>query len=308
MVSRACYFTSQKSKLDSMEKAILKTLIYYDIFNFPLKAWEVQKWLVGKKANLKKTEEGLKKLKKNGKVDNQGDYYFLSGRKRLVKDRINREKVSQKHLQTANIIAKLFKVIPWIKLVGVSGSLAMMGSANKDDIDLFIITSKNRIWISRLLLIFLTTLTGLRRKRRVKLLEASGQICINLILEIDNLVQQKKNIYLAHEILQMRVLWQRSEIYSKFLHDNKWVFDLLPNWKSGVLEKGKEERVKGKVKSGSRFIDGLENLAKSFQLKIMNSPSGSERIESGALYFHPENKGEKILDEYNKRIKQLLFS
>lgn len=298
-----------------MEKAILKTLIYYDIFNFPLKAWEVQKWLIGKEASLKQIEKKLKKLNNEARIINFGDYYFLPGRKSLVKERKAKEEISKKHLQTAKYISLLFKVIPWIKLVGVSGSLAMMGSSKLDDIDLFIITSVNRIWLSRILLIFLTTLTGLRRKRREKKLKANGKICINLILEEDNLAQGKGNIYLAHEVLQMRPLWQRDEIYSQFLHDNNWAFKYLPNWKSGVIEdqkskvtrpsfRGKSQKYNSRSKSNG-VIDWLEKLAKGFQLRVMGKPDKSERIENGALYFHPEDKGLRILEEYKKRMSSL---
>lgn len=292
-----------------MEKAILKTLVYYDIFNFPLKAWEVHKWLIGSSASLKQVEKKLKKLKQEEKIAGKGDYWFLSGRKGLIKGRKEREKVSKRHLTIARYVTYLFKIIPWIKLVGVSGSLAMMGSTDKDDIDLFIITGKNRIWITRLLLILLTSLTGLRRKRREKILSAAGKICINLILENDNLAQNKKNIYLAHEILQMHVLWQKEDLYSKFLHDNEWALRILPNWKTGIKQnqklniKMKNDNLKLKSK---RIIDWLEEIAKRIQLKIMDGPSGSERIESGALYFHPEDKGIKILKEYNKRLDRLL--
>ena len=301
-----------------MEKAILKTLAYYDIFGFPLKAWEVHKWLFGKEASLKQVEKSLKTLIKKSKIKNKRDYFYLSNKKVLIQRRLVREKISQQHLRKAIYISQLYRVIPGVKLIGVSGSLAMMGSGKQDDIDLFVITEKNRIWLSRLLLILLTTITGFRRKRREKLLSAAGKICINLILENDNLAQNKKNIYLAHEVLQMRVLWQREEVYSKFLHDNEWVFKYLPNWKSGIkqiqnfprgsgLAKFKSQKYNSKVKNNG-FVDWLEELAKKIQLKIMENPSGQERIENGALYFHPEDKGKKILEEYNRQLKKLLFS
>lgn len=289
-----------------MEKAIFKTLSYYDIFNFPLKAWEVHKWLIGRSASLKQVEKALKKLNQESRIKSQGDYFFLFGRKNLVKERKIKEGISGKHSQTAKNISWLFKIIPWIKLVGVSGSLSMMGSGKRDDIDLFIITSKKRIWLSRLLLIFLTSLIGLRRRRHEKLLSANGKICINLILEEDNLEQKKKNIYLAHEVLQMKVLWQRGEIYSQFLHANNWSFKYLPNWKSSILENQKlKNKNKKNENNNNSWVNVLEDLAKSVQLKIMGSPDKSERIENGALYFHPEDKGAKILKEYRKRIESL---
>lgn len=291
-----------------MEKAILKTLVYYDIFNFPLKAWEIHKWLIGKSSTLKQTEKAIHILVKKQKIKTQKGYYFLSGRNGIVGKRLGREQVSKSHIQIAKLISRIFKLIPWIKLVGISGSLSMMGSTKTDDIDLFIITSKNRIWVSRLLLIFLTSLTGLRRTRREKILTAHGKICINLILEESNLEQNKKNIYLAHEVLQMRPLWQKESIYSNFLHTNSWAFKYLPNWRSSIIESQessasrriRNQKNNSKSKS-SKLINILEDLSKKLQLKIMGTPDNSERIETGALYFHPEDKGVKILRAYNRR-------
>ncbi len=289
-------------------KAVLKTLIYYDIFGFPLKAWEIHKWLTSRQVSLQQVEKILKKLGQGIDVQHQGDYWFLSGRKALVKQRLEKERISKQHFQTARYVSMVFKIIPWVKMVGVSGSLSMMGSGKKDDIDLFIVTQDKRIWVSRLLLIFLTSLTGLRRRRREKVLQANGKICINLILEESNLAQKKRNIYLAHEVLQMRLLWQRDEVYSRFLHANDWAFKYLPNWRSGVMEsqksKVRSQKHSSKVKS-SGVVYWLEEAARNFQLKVMGSPDKSERIENGALYFHPEDKGVKILEEYRKRVSVL---
>lgn len=290
-----------------MDKAILKTIIYYDIFNFPLKAWEIHKWLIGREASLNQIEKRLQKLIKNSKINASKGYYYLPGKSSLVKKRLTKELTSKHHLSTARNISLLFKLIPWVKLVGISGSLSMMGSSEEDDIDLFIITSQNRIWVSRLLILLLTSLTGLRRKRREKILQATGKICINLILEENSLEQSKKNIYVAHEVLQMRLLWQRTQIYSQFLHSNSWAFKYLPNWKTSIIEIQNPKK-KSKIKFSPKdnvLLEALEVLSKKLQLKIMGSPDKSEKIESGALYFHPEDKGVKVLEQYKKRITQL---
>jgi len=299
-----------------MEKAVLKTLNYYDIFDFPLKAWEIHKWLIGRQASLKQVEKTLAILIKKEKISQprlkkikSSDYYCLKGRTSLIKERIQKEAISKKHLQVAKYISIIFKIIPWIKLVGISGSLAMMGSSKTDDIDLFVITSKKRIWVTRLMLILITSLTGLRRTRREKQLQVNGKICINLILEESNLAQNKKNIYLAHEVLQMKILWQRDGVYSLFLHANDWAFKFLPNWKSSVLEIRKEKKSTNSFayKNGKNNLTSvMENFSKNLQLKIMGNPDNSERIEKGALYFHPEDKGVKILGEYKKRLNNLL--
>lgn len=213
-----------------MEKAILKTLIYADIFDYPLKVYEIHKWLIGKQASLRQVEKAVEKLRVKGKVVRGEDYYFLPGRHQLLAKRQRRQQQSVKYFRKAKLLTVILKLIPWIKLIGISGGLAMENAQKGDDIDLFIITAKNRLWISRLLALGLLSLTGQRRKVGQNGKKVAGKLCLNILLEEDRLAQINKDIYLAHEVLQMRVLWQREKVYSKYLSENTWVFKFLPNW------------------------------------------------------------------------------
>lgn len=283
-----------------MEKAILKTLTYADIFDYPLTLREIYKWLINKKATLQQIEKKLPQQK----------YYYLPGREGLVKIRKQKEKQSKVYLRKAKVICQLLKVIPWIKLVGISGGLAMENAGVKDDIDLFIITGKNRLWISRLLALGLLSLTFQRRKVNDPGGKIAGKLCINTLLEEDRLEQKNKDIYLAHEVLQMKVLWQRDGIYSKYLENNSWVFKFLPNWTTQVkseiprLRSGQEFKVQSDNAKFKSF-NFLEKLVKKFQLQIMQEPKGMERIEDGALYFHPQDVREKILALYKQKLARL---
>lgn len=273
-----------------MERAILKTLVYADIFNYPLTLREIHKWLIGKKVELRQIKMG------------QRQYYCLPGREKIIKIRKQRTKQSKIYFKKAKIISWIFKIIPWIKLVGISGGLAMENASKKDDIDLFVITAKNRLWITRFLVLGLLSLIGQRRKRDDLPSKVAGKLCINTLLEEDRLEQANKDIYLAHEVLQMKVLWQRDGVYSKYLEDNSWVFKFLPNWTTQVQSE------KFKVQSDNakfNFFDKIENIAKKIQLKIMKKPKGLERIENGALYFHPKDCRKEILAKFKLKIAPL---
>lgn len=213
-----------------MEKAILKTLIYADIFNYPLTIYEIHKWLIGRKSNLRQVEKALHELVKNKKCKVKNGYYFLPRREDIVLKRKRKEKQSKVYFRKAKILCQILKIIPFIKLVGVSGGLAMDNAGKKDDIDLFIIAAKNRLWISRLVILGLLSMTGQRRKRTDQGRKIAGKLCVNILLEEDKLEQKNKDLFIAHEVLQMRVLWQRDRIYSKYLSDNEWAFKFLPNW------------------------------------------------------------------------------
>lgn len=284
-----------------MEESILKTLIYADIFDYPVKINEIQKWLIGKKANIRQIESAIKRLNQKSKIDCLQDYYFLPKKEILVRKRLQSKIQSRKYFKKAQILAQILRLVPWIKLVGISGGLAMDNTQQKDDIDLILITRKNRLWISRLCALGILTLTGQRRKKG-ELKQIAGKLCLNILLEEDKLEQKNQDIFVAHEVLQMKVLWQRNGIYRKYLEDNEWVFRFLPNWIESVESKNSHNT---KYKIHNTILDRFENLAKWFQLKIMQKPKGMERIEDGALYFHPADCRQNVLFEYARRIKKL---
>lgn len=293
-----------------MEKAILRTLAYFDIFDYPVFPWEIHKWLVGEKTTLFKVEEELKKLEKKGKVQSFKGYFFLRGRKSLVKKRLERKKISESQLGEVRHFSRLFKIIPFLKMVGVSGSLSMKNSDKSDDIDLFVVTGRNRLYLTRLSFLFLLEVLGRRRRKGEKGQEIVKKYCINILLDESSLGQQDRNIYIAHEVLQMMPLWEREDVYSKFLSDNEWALKLLPNWLTNFENKlkVKNQKSKAQVKSEkfiSRILDILEELVKSYQLRIMGRPNGKERILDGALYFLPDDNQERVLSEYKLRTKNL---
>jgi hypothetical protein len=294
-----------------IQRAILRTLSYSDIFDFPLKAWEIHKWLIGERASLRDVELELGQLLKRKKIGSIKGYYFLGNRKGLVKKREEREKISEEHLAEVKSIMQLFKIVPWLRLVGISGSLAMKNSDKSDDIDLFLVTGKGRLFLTRLLILFLLETLGRRRKRREKDGDVYKKYCVNILLEEDSLAQQDNNIYIAHEVLQMVPVWERGGIYSKYLEENEWVFGYLPNWLTTVGQdeklKIKDQKYRLKIKNfkGNSLVNFLESVVRKFQLSYMGEPQGRERIGEGSLYFLPEDRSESILKIYKDRIGKI---
>lgn len=281
-----------------MEKAILKTINYADIFDSPLTIWEIHKWLIGTKATLRQVEKALNKLVKQSRIRNKRDYFFLASRNRIVSMRLENKKKSKGYFIQAQIIASFFKLIPWVKLVGVSGGLAMENPGKDGDIDLFVIASKNRLWLSRLLMLIFLSLTTLRRSVSDDHKSAEGKFCLNMILEEDRLEQQRKDLFTAHEVLQMKLLWQRDNMYSKFLESNSWAFKFLPNW---IGSRNVQHKMRN-VKKCSEKVNFIENLAKKFQLWYMSKPKGDERILDGAVYFHPHDYGLEVLSRFKSQL------
>ena len=212
-----------------LKKAVLSTLAYADIFDYPLKKEEIWRFLLSDiRYQILDVSKGLKELPE---VSQKNNFYFLKEREHLVLLRKKRERWSRKKLKIAKQVARCLKLIPTIKMVAVTGALAMENSNENDDIDLLIITSKSRLWLTRFLTVILLELVANRRHPADK--EVKDKICLNMFLDEGHLEVPKKeqDLFSAHEVCQLKVLWDKNGIYQKFLKANLWSKKYLANWK-----------------------------------------------------------------------------
>lgn len=215
--------------MKNLEESVLKTLAYADVFNYPLKKDEVWRFLISRTSQSE--PKVLRMLSACPKISQKGDFYFLKGRKKNVNLRKKKEGWSQKKIKIAKKTARWFKIIPWVKMVGVSGALAMSNAHKDDDIDFLIIAQKNRLWLTRLLVVLATEALGKRRRPNDK--QFKDKICLNMFLAEDELAisQKERDLFSAHEVVQLKPIWERNNSYQKFIRKNQWVKKYLANWK-----------------------------------------------------------------------------
>lgn len=287
----------------TLSDAVLSTLAYHHIFDYPLTESEIHQYLIGKKASPRQVQKELTKLKAAAKIGERRGYFFLKNRPKIVELRLQRHKYSQEKLKRAGIFASLLKIIPTIKLVAISGALAMQNSRKKDDIDLVLISKENTLWTTR----FLANLVlfPFKRKPQPSRLITNNKACLNVLIDESRLEIEPKNLYLAHEICQMKPLFDRDNTYHRFIKANRWVTKFLPNWRPTV-EYGKLNIEYRKSQNPYSIIyTPVENFLRSFQLWYMRPKITSEKIGEHQLFFHPQNTQERILKEYQKRLKRL---
>lgn len=273
-----------------MKQAILQTLSYYNHHSFPLTLEEVCKFYSGptkvSKEAIKQTLGSLVETKQVGFFDG---FYFLLGGKHFVEIRKHKIKVSKSKLKKAKIIAKVLGLfIPWIQFVGVTGSLALEASDVEDDLDLMFITSSNRLWITRGIVVTVLLLTGqYRRKNKIK-----DRICPNIFVDIEGLEwprdkQIKRN---AHEFAHIGPLLNKNQTYERFLDTNQWVNRHLPNFNLGIVPKI------GFIPNLQRnhrlqFFQWLEHTAMNLQVRYMKKKITAETVTRHRAFFHPDPEG-----------------
>jgi len=295
--------------MGSSKESILKTLLYSDIFDYPLSKEEIWKFLISK--NKEDKQSFLKYLNlKNHVFDYKNNFYFIKGRIEIVKKRQEKEKYSLKKIKFAKKIIKKISLIPTVYFIGISGALAMKNSDKDDDIDLFVITAKNSIWTTRLILVIVLNFLRVYRKRNEE--NVSNKICLNMLVDESSLSfsKDRNDLYTAHEIAQILPIFNKNKTYEKLINSNIWITGFLPN----AFSQKPVIPLISKISTINKTINCLlripiiEFLARSIQFRYMKKHITKETISNNFLAFHPFDYKQQVLNSYKKKIAKYVDS
>ena len=257
------------------------SILYHDIFDYPLNAKEIIKWRVGKK--------GLPLFKKTREIINIDGLYCLKGKENLLYKKALRERASNRKIEIAKKNAFILAKFPTVKGVFITGTLAMNNAEEKSDIDLMILTKRNYLWTTRLI-----TYLVLRRimnygVRKPGDVNQKDKLCLNIWLDESALSWDKKdrNIYSAHEIAQVNPIVDKENIYQRFLQKNKWILDYWPN-------SVRIEDIKYEGRKNPNTNNLLEKISFWIQYRYMKKRITREKIGLHKAIFHPRNWGKEI--------------
>lgn len=199
---------------EKLTQAVLHTLTYSDVFDYPLTASEVHQYLTGVKASFEEVRQALK----DGRIRRTGSYFTLPGREDIVSIRLDREVRSLKLLPHALRYGRTLGALPYIRMVGLTGSLAVMNISKSADFDYMLVAARGRVWTARAFALALNRLTRLR----------GHTLCPNLIISEDALEWRLHDLYSARELCQMIPI-TGLDVYYQLLAVNMWAQNFLPN-------------------------------------------------------------------------------
>ena len=305
-----------KTKL-SLQKAIKNVVNYYAFFDYAPSLEEIHtflsikttnKVLNGRLGDLIVSKKIISQSLKSYNLNLKSDLYTLPGHRIFFKKRVDRNVITANNLKKIAPGVKILSGSPAINLIGLSGSAAMGFMRKRDDIDLFIITSSHRLWMARFIAVSIALIMGLKRHRGSK--KVSGKLCLNLFFDGTDLSvpPHKRNLYTAHEVLQMKPLIVKNDSYEKFLAANKWVHDFFPNVKFNAKLTTQNSKPQRKTQNFLYFMlpvtsymlqklgDVIEFSLKKLQLFLINRHKTSEIVTITQLWFHP--------DDFEKRLRK----
>lgn len=221
--------------MNEIDRLIFLTIAYSSNFSFALNKSEITNRLPfssdlnylfsGEKKSSKKIsisqqkiKNSLKKLMQLSLIKTDGEYFYLTQKDLL--NRKNKTNIYDFKKKEALEFINLVKKIPFVKAVVLTGSSAVGNALKNDDLDFMIICQKNKLWLSRFMLIFLTKFKNKRPGSN-----KPSSWCMNLFLDESDLILDKsrRGLYEAYEILQMKFLFDRGGYEKLFLSANSWI-------------------------------------------------------------------------------------
>ncbi len=209
----------KRKPMQKLEQAILDTVAYADVFEYPLTQAEIHHFLIGYRASPYEVSQALQNLESHpGLLARKHGYYVLPGRAGLVAIRQRRQAVADCLWPKAIHYGRWISKLPFVRMVAVTGSLAMSNTDPGADLDYLVVTRAGRLWLTRAMVILV-----------VRWAARQGiTLCPNYILSEQALDIPEQNLFTAHELVQM-VLVSGARTFAQMKRLNPWVETYLPN-------------------------------------------------------------------------------
>jgi predicted nucleotidyltransferase len=293
-----------------VKKNILDTLLYFDLFSYPLILPEIIRFLRIRITDLTIAQQALQELTSQMIVFEFGGYYSVQNDHQLIVRRKKGNNAALRIRGKAEKMAALIHRFPFVRSVNVSGSLSKGYFDETTDIDFFIITAPGRLWLCR-------TLLALYKK--VFLLNSRKYFCINYFISSDSVVIPDRNLFTATEIITLQNL-KGADVYNNFLEANSWTHMYFPNAQSpdSAGRRSDQPSLKRRWEGylGGRIGNGLEQLSMKatnafwkWKFRRMTRNKFSVNLRSGedVSKHHPQGFQFKVLNAYEER-RQKLYS
>lgn len=213
-------------ELSLVEAGVLKSLLYFDIFQYPLNAAELKALHPIKNSNSEDISLALNRLLENRRIHQHGEFFQLPEAPSYADRRKSGNQLAVQRMQRALQRSRLVAAFPFVKAVMISGSLSKNYMEAGSDIDFFIITAPGRLWVTRTLLIAF---------KKIFLFNSHKDFCLNYFIDTDHLEIEDKNIFTATEVAFL-LPTHNPALYKAFRAANTWADAYYPNHGLRCLE------------------------------------------------------------------------
>ena len=201
---------------------IIRTLLYYEIFDHPLTLRELFQFFPRNSISFGSFRNRVTELAAAGTVREEGGFYQLAANQTSLEEiRVRRERLAKRRLRISRFMSQIIKRFPFVRGVFLSGDLSKGVASPPSDIDYVVITEPGRLWVCRSLLILF---------KKVFLLNRKKYFCLNYFVTSDHLGVDERNYYTATEVAHLKPLYN-FPLLLKYMNENTWIKEYFPNFR-----------------------------------------------------------------------------
>ncbi len=207
---------TQTAPATALQRAVRQTLAYADLFDYPLTLPEIHYGLFGVSASFAEVRQAVLAMRNNGEITEKESYHYFNGRAAVVNLRQHRAVISGELLKKNRRWLGLVQSFPFVRCVALSGALAFQNCKRDDDLDLFLVVEKGRLWTVYAGLVALLKFFGKRRR-----------LCLNCLIDTEQMRFADQDLFVAHQIAFLQPL-SGAECFRQFFQANVWCGRYLP--------------------------------------------------------------------------------
>jgi hypothetical protein len=293
-----------------LRSSILKVVAYFDMFNYPVSQEDIL-YFLDTEAEEYPIRNELNALIEEGCLFRTGPLYSLRDDPAIADKRANSRRRADALIPIAERGARLLYQFPFVRGVFISGSLSKRCAEEKEDVDYFIVTSANRLWIARSLMHLFKKLTYLRGHQH--------RYCMNYYVDEKALEIKEKNIFTATELITLIAASGNGGVIN-FFNANEWTTRFYPQYRhrdreslgtprSSLLKRTFERLLDNRI--GDRLDDYFRKLTASRWKKkedrgdlTLRGHRMSLQCDKHFARPNPEIFQQTVLASYQRKIRE----
>lgn len=300
----------------NMQNNLYKTIIYFDLFSYPLTALEVWKYAqISEPCSFVDALEQLEHLHMRGAVQEKDGFWFLSDQEHILNVRRKRYLIAERKYRKVRRAIRFLKQISGIRMIAVANTLAWSHARDESDIDLFIVTQPGALWTSRLLGVTPFALLKLRpRPQRERDTFCFSFFASERALDFSSLAIQPEDPYLLYWLATLAPVYDPDGLLSGVWDVNTWARALLPNAEPAHLSARRREsgHVSAHTEEAGEQVGMWEQSARALQLarfprdlRTLMNCDHRVVVTDELLKFHKNDRRKMIAEQYRSRCKAL---
>lgn len=204
----------------TLKELIICHINYRDVFNAPVSRKALKSWLLSSdnSADTEFFDVCIHDLISEQLIIEKNGFLAVHGKEPIIDNQPEKIRITENLLVKGQSFVKFFSKIPVIKYVGVSGSVAAENPSISEedhvDLDLFVISSKNSLWMIFFIERIITNI--------IRLFKGDHFYCFNYVTEDSFLEVYNQNFFTATEIINLKTLEDKG-VYQEFLRKNAWI-------------------------------------------------------------------------------------